>query len=411
MAEMISLARAQGMVAERAGYLDSEEPEVVPLTESLGRRLGRDYHAEGPWPSTDRSAMDGFAVAAGEPGCPAGSTFAVVGESLAGHPFSGDVADGQAIRIMTGAVVPSSVDAVVPVEKTSGFEGDTVTLNHDVRCGDNIRPMGSEVADGALLLSRGTRIRSAEVGALAVLGQESVPVQRRARVAILSTGDEVVPVGDDPAPHQVRDSNSHALAAQVLEAGGEPVMLGVGRDERDDLHRLLQAGLERADILLTIGGVSKGTHDLVHGLLSELGVEEVFHGIALKPGKPTYFGEAPASGSLVFGLPGNPASCYTVFDLLVRPLIEGRAASASGGLGEPLLAGASFRSNWRAQAIPARLEVSSDAGLVARLTEFGPSGNPFGMLPADGYAVLPEKVDKDLSRAPFWTYGGGWSAS
>src|SRR5262249_9399105 len=202
-----------------------------------------------------------------------------------------------------------------------GFGGETVELHAGVRAGDHVRRRGSEVSAGQLLLAAGSRIRSAEIGALAVLGHARVAVYRRPRVAILATGDEVVDIAREPAPHQVRESNSHALAAQVRESGAEPQPLPHGRDERDALLPILRRGLAEADVLLTIGGVSKGTHDLVHGCLRELGVREVFHGVALKPGKPTFFGECDAGRAFVFGLPGNPASCYTVFDLLVRPLL------------------------------------------------------------------------------------------
>ena len=174
---MISLEEAQERVRAAADVL--MEPENVPLASTVGRRLAQEVHSDTPWPATDRSAMDGFAVRAQTNGLGAGTTLTVVGECLAGHLFDGAVADGQAIRIMTGAVVPASVDCVVPVENTSGYGGAEVTLQVDVSRGDNIRPLGSEVAMGQLLVAAGTRIGPAEISALAVLGIDPVPVFRR----------------------------------------------------------------------------------------------------------------------------------------------------------------------------------------------------------------------------------------
>jgi len=360
-----------------------------------------------PWPTTDRSAMDGFALGAGPDGARPGDRFHVVGEALAGHPFDGEVRRGEAVRIMTGAVVPRGADLVVKVEDTSGFDGQEVEVKAAAARGAHIRPLGSEIAVGDLLLRAGTRVRAAEVGALAVLGIAAVPVVRRPRVAVLSTGDEVVEVERVPRPHEVRDSNSWALSAQVLECGGEPLRLGIVRDDQVQLRRQLERGLDEADVLLTIGGVSKGTHDLVHDTLRELGVAEVFHGIAVKPGKPAFFGERADPRRFVFGLPGNPASCSTVFDLLVRPLL----ARLGGGVEAPplhaALAGAPFRRNERLQAIPARLCAGGDAVLTAELAPGRPSGDPFGLCAGDGYALIPAGAEPAATpRAEVVPYGG-----
>lgn len=391
IARMITLAEARERIEARLGATLPEE--VVPLAASLGRCLARDYRAEQPWPQTDRSAMDGYGVRATVTGLAAGTALTVIGDSLAGHPFTGTVRDGEAVRIMTGAVVPAGVDAVVPVEDTSGFGAPRVTLHTAIGRGANIRPQGSEVAVGDLLLARGRRLRAAEIGALAVLGIDPVPVVRRPRVAILSTGDEVVPIDVTPADHQVRDSNAWALAAQVIECGGAPLALGIARDERADLEQRLRRGLAEADVVLTIGGVSKGTHDLVHGTLADLGVQEVFHGIALKPGKPTFFGVCDQRGATVhvFGLPGNPASCFTVFDLLVAPLLRARCGEALAGVpARAQLAGAPFVANRRLQAVPARLRWGVDGICRAELAPPAPSGDPFSLLAGDGYVLLPE---------------------
>ncbi len=397
MAELITLQTAHDLVLQEVNTLLASE--TVALDSCLGRRLAQDLHADSPWPSTDRSAMDGFAVvagAAGADGLAAGVSLQVVGESLAGHPYNGPaVKPGQAIRIMTGAVVPETVDAVVPVENTSGYAGGQVSLQEAVQAGANIRPMGSEVAKGDLLMAKGILIRPAEVGALAVLGLDPVPVFRKAKVAILATGDEVVDIQQQPKAFQVRNSNAHALAAQVRQAGCEPLLLGIAGDNEVELSNLLQRGLAEADVLLTIGGVSKGTHDLVHGLLKALGVQQIFHGVAIKPGKPTFFGRQDAQ--FVFGLPGNPASCFTIFDLMVRPLLSklagGQPSLDMGGKGGMAkVCGIPFKKNWRLQAIPSQLQLSADGSLQAQLASSKPSGDPFSLLSAKAYALVPQSA-------------------
>ncbi len=405
MATPIELCEALQEVLEVPCSRTDRESVILP--QAVGRRLFQTIATDGPWPATDRSAMDGFAVRAGAGGLVAGSSLPVAGESLAGHPFAGEVREGAAIRIMTGAVVPPGVDAVVPVEDTSGYEGAVVTLHKAVQSGQNIRPAGSEAAKGQPVMCAGQPVRAAEVGALAVLGHAEVEVFRRVRVGVVATGDEVVPVDCVPAAHQVRESNSWALLAQIAECGGEGVRLGTAPDEPVALREMLAHGLETCDVLLTIGGISKGTHDLVHGTLAELGIEQVFHGIRLKPGKPTFFGRRGAD-RFVYGLPGNPASCFTVFDLLVRPLLE----RLMGGEHdywriEAEVGGAPFRRNQRLQAIPCRL-MPQGGGLVAELSRAQPSGNPFCLLGSDGYALIPPGAEPGgLDRVTVLGYSQG----
>ena len=367
--------------------------EQVPLAEARTRRLAIDLTSAEPWPSTDRSAMDGFAIA-GAGDAVVGQEFPVVGEALAGNPFPGELRPGEAVRIMTGAVVPAGAVLVAKVEDTSGFDGvdgdrTRVRLDLAQSRGANIRPRGSELAAGAVVLRAGTLLRAAEIGVLAVLGIVAVPVLRRPRVAIVSTGDEVVDAASEPEPHQVRDSNSWALAAQCAECGAVGERFGIVPDDRAALRASFARGLE-ADVLLTIGGVSKGTHDLVHGTLAELGVREVFHGVKLKPGKPTFFGVREQGGrrTFVFGLPGNPASTFATFDLFVAPLL----ARLLGGTTPELharLDGAVPRSNARTQAVPARLVAGADGSLTAVLTRVRPSGDPFGLCEGDVHAIVP----------------------
>jgi molybdopterin molybdotransferase len=388
MAKAISLHEALARVL--APRLPARATETVDLAAAAGRYLAEDVCADGPWPATDRSAMDGFALAAGSPGLAAGTALPVVGESLAGRPFAGALPAGAAIRIMTGAVVPAGADAVVPVEQTSGFGSATLVLQQAVRGGQHVRPQGSEVDAGARLLTRGRRIGPAEVGALAVLGRTRVPVQQPIAVAIVATGDEVVPVEVAPLPHQVRESNSWALAAQVAACGAEARRLGIAPDEPAALRAILARAIAGADVVVTIGGISKGTHDLVHGTLGELGVRTEFHGIELKPGKPTFFGlrEAVDGARCVFGLPGNPASAFTVFDLLVRPLLRRWYGAPVGAWTAAVPAMGGWQPNQRLQAIPARLGASA-AGLAAVVVRPSPSGDPFSLLGGDCYALVP----------------------
>jgi len=406
----ISLAEALARVLATPGGVMADES--VPLSAAHGRHLAAAVIADEPWPTSDRSAMDGFALAAGA-GLPSGSELQVVGESLAGHPFAGALPPGTAVRIMTGALVPAGADTVVPVEVTSGFASVRVTFTAAVQPGQNIRRRGSEVQPGQVLLPPGTRIRAAEIGALAVLGRTQVAVRQRPVVAILATGDEIVPVAQQPAAHQVRESNSWALAAQVTESGGVPLRLGPAADAAPPLRAELQNGLQ-ADVLLTIGGVSQGTHDLVHGLLAELGVATIFHGIELKPGKPTLFGVARGHGrtTFVFGLPGNPASCFTVFDLLVRPLLQRLLGQQPLPPGCGHLGGARWRANARLQAVPVRLRAGADGRLQAELRPGSPSGDPFALLGADGYALLPANAQPDqLHTAGVVPYAAGTQLS
>lgn len=401
MAQPIDLRTARARVLECTHAATARER--VGLADAVGRHLAADVVTDTDWPTTDRSAMDGFALAVGAAGLDAGGRLPVVGESLAGRPFAGPLQAGQAIRIMTGAVVPRGADTVVPVEQTSGYEGSEVQCRERVQAGANIRRRGSERRAGETVLARGRRIGPAEVGVLAVLGQHQVEVVRRPRVVVVATGDEVVPVEQQPEPHQVRESNSWALQAQVAACGGEAVRLGIAPDDPEALGAMLERALADADVLLTIGGISKGTHDLVHTTLERLGVVTEFHGIRLKPGKPTYFGRrrTAARAQYVFGLPGNPASTYTVFDLLVRPMLRRWCGDDAGAWGLRVPLGATgWKPNWREQAVPARLVGDGPDGAVrAELAKPSPSGDPFSLLDGQCYALVPPEAARDAVDA------------
>ncbi|NOX57084.1 MAG: molybdopterin molybdotransferase MoeA, partial [Planctomycetes bacterium] len=235
------------------------------------------------------------------------------------------VEPGEAIQIMTGAPVPDGADAVVPVEDSrieETPEGRFVRLtpSEPVVAGLNVIRRGTSIRRGQAVLPVGRRLRPQELGALAEMGRAHVSVHRRPRVAILATGDELVPIDVTPGPGQIRNSNEMMLIAQVRRAGGEPISLGVARDDREDLRRHISEGL-RYDVLLLSGGVSAGKLDLVPTQLEAAGVRNVFHKVRVRPGKPLWFGiraDAPAARCYVFGLPGNPVSSMVCFELFVR---------------------------------------------------------------------------------------------
>ena len=290
--------------------------ERVPLLAATGRIISEDVIAPWDMPLCDNSAMDGFAVRAAD--CariPA--NLRITGYIPAGGEASGPVETGCAIRIMTGAPLPPGCDAVVPVEET-GEEAGMVRIVAPVELRQHIRFRGEDVPAGGPVIPAGTLIRPPEISMLASFGKALVPVFRRARVAILSTGDELVEFGVTPEPGKIVNSNALSLAAAVSECGAEPVILGIARDNRESHRELLAAGLE-ADLLITSAGVSAGDRDLVRDVLAELGVDQVFWKVDIKPGGPTAFSMYGARP--VFSLPGNPVSTIITFEEFVKPAL------------------------------------------------------------------------------------------
>ena len=359
--------------------------ECVALLDALGRATGEDIVSDERVPSFDNSAMDGFAVdgaalAAGR------ATFCVAVEIPAGRYVPEPVKPGAAAKIMTGAPLPPGVDTVVPVELTRQ-DGDEVTVLKPVAPGDNVRGAGEDVAVGDVVMPRGTRLGPAEVGLLASIGVDRVPVAKRPRVAILATGSELVPQGQPVGPGQIRNSNSYTAYGQVLEAGGEPDLLGIARDDPEETRRLVCAALEH-DVVITSGGVSVGEFDFVKQVQEELGVERRFWGVKTKPGKPLAFGVR--GRTLVFGVPGNPVAAMVSFELYVRPALlamQGRRdiyrPYVLAGSDEPVAA-----TQERTEARRCRLERHDD-GWVFSTT--GPQGSGIlrSMALADGLAFVP----------------------
>jgi molybdopterin molybdotransferase len=291
------------------------EVERLTLEECGGRVLAEDLIAPSALPAFPSSAVDGYAVRSGD----AGHSLRVIGESAAGRPFAGPVAPGTAARVLTGGVVPEGADCVVMVEDVQ-VDGEVVTVPSPLRAGTNYHKVGDDVRAGERVLSAGTQLGAAEIGIAAAIGQAMLPVGRRPRVALMSTGDELVEVGKRPGPGQIPDSNRWALLAALREAGADVSLLGIAPDEPGALRKLVVDALARADVLVTSGGVSVGTHDLVKPLLESLGTVHVGR-VKLKPGKPFTFATLP-HGKLAFGLPGFPVSSLVTFEVFVRPALR-----------------------------------------------------------------------------------------
>ena len=324
---ILSFEDARHVVERHAAQVRRGELEAAQLLASAGRVLGKAVAADRDFPPFRRAMRDGYAVRAADLAqLPA--TLEVIAEIKAGvapEDLPAEIGPGQAARIMTGAPTPTGADAVVMVEYTS-LRGARVTITREIASGDNVVPVGSEARQGEVLLEPGVGIDYSVIAVAASVGQDSLWVFRRPKVAILATGDEVVEVHDRPGPNQIRNSNSYSLAAQVQGAGGDPKILGIARDETRHLRSLIQQGLEY-DLLLLTGGVSMGKYDLVEQVLAELDAEFFFTGAQIQPGRPIVFGRA--NGKYFFGLPGNPVSTMVTFELFARPMLEGLAGRAS----------------------------------------------------------------------------------
>lgn len=325
---MISFETARDKViqvlTERTGAPDLQvlEAETIDLSSdpsrALGRILMRDIAADRNYPPFNRSIRDGFAVRASDAAEP-GARLRLIGESRAGVAFDGAVGAGECVRILTGAPLPRGTNAVVMQEHTHTDEGFIVVEN-GVRPGQHFVPAGVEARVGEVVVPRGTRLSYAELAMAAEVGQAKLEVARKPRVAIISTGDELVALGEAVGPYQIRNSNSISLAAQVTIAGGQPIVLGRAPDDAAQLRAQIENALDSSDILVLSGGVSVGKYDLVEQVLLALGTEVFFDAVAIRPGKPAVFGVC--RDKPVFGLPGNPVSTMVTFELFVVPAIE-----------------------------------------------------------------------------------------
>jgi molybdopterin molybdotransferase len=367
---------------------DRMPAESVPLTESLHRILREDIVADSDSPRFDKAIRDGFAVDfRGLSAIP--SELQIVGESRAGHASDGvGVTTSTCCEIMTGAALPDGANAVVMVEDTERVSPDRVRILRVAREGEGLLRKGSEMRAGEKLLGSGKKILLADIGTLASVGSASVAVSKRPRVAILATGDELVGVRETPESSQIRNSNSYTLHAHVVEAGGEPVMLGIAQDNLSDLREKIRLGLEQ-DILLVSGGVSMGKYDFVEDVFAEFGVTVLFDQVAMKPGKPTVFGHC--EDTYVFGLPGNPVSTIVAFRIFVRPLILNLLKAEETGFTnlEAQLDAPAKRDPARTAVVPASVRFEGRCYRI-RTAPWKGSSDLAGLSRANGLIVIPQ---------------------
>jgi molybdopterin molybdotransferase len=400
--------------------------EPVALEECLGRVTAAEVRSPISIQPFDNAAMDGYALRAAdaegeEP------RLRLVGESRAGHPAAVAVGEGEAIWISTGAMVPEGADAVLPVEDTHEQDGHVVPAR-PTRRGENIRRVGEDVEAGQVLLVPGQQLRAAEVAVLASAGVAEIECVQRSRVAILGTGDELIPPGEPLGPGQIHDSNTCALSALTREAGAAPVLAAHLPDDpaatrqalaaalSSELHQIspLPGGESDAvrppDVLIVAGGVAVGRHDHVKGALAELGVLERFWRVAMRPGGPTWFGVLPREGAptLVFGLPGNPVSAMVTFHLFARPALRALTGlNPNAGRTQATLATTYRKKPGKAHYLRCRLELT-DQGWRAHLTRERQGSHVLtSMLAADALALMPadreeiaagERVEVELLR-------------
>ncbi|HUV89723.1 MAG TPA: gephyrin-like molybdotransferase Glp [Anaerolineae bacterium] len=393
------------------------EPECVGLLEAAGRVLAETVSADRDIPPLANSAMDGYAVQAADLVQPP-VRLRMVGEVAAGYVSQARVEPGTAVRIMTGAPLPAGADTVVRFEDTRRG-GDEVEIVKAPLPGANVRPAGEDVCAGQVVLEPGKVLRPQEIGMLAAIGRVEVAVVRRPRVAILATGDEVVPPDQTPGPGQIRDANSYTVAAQVQAYGALPLLLGVARDREEWVRRGMREALARgADLIITSGGVSLGDFDLVKQVLAAEG-EMHFWSLNMKPGRPLAFGllsplplregqdrlsplplregqgeGGPGEGVPLLGLPGNPVAAMVSTELFARPALlkmqgftDWSHPAVRARLAEPIA-----RKDGRRHYLRVRLQ-ETEAGYQATLTGDQGSGILYSLVQADGLAVVPEEAD------------------
>jgi molybdopterin molybdotransferase len=359
VASLLTLEEAHERVLNAARTLPAEP---VAIAEAAGRVSAEDVRAQVDLPPFASSAMDGFAVRAADlPG-----ELQIAGESAAGRPFAARVEPGCAVSISTGAVVPEGADAVVPIERVVTYDNN-VEISQPVEPRAHVRPRGGDVAAGEVVVTAGARLTPARLAAAAACGVAELPCVRRPRVVVLATGSELVDAGDPLGPGQIYETNSLMLSSALAAAGADVVVEPRVADDERELKEALEHGLE-ADVLVTSGGVSVGEHDLVRAAERELGVEEVFWRVSIKPGKPVSFGVR--GDTLVFGLPGNPVSALVGCELFVKPALR-----ALQGLPDPLprfepgqLAAALRRNEERDEFVRARSRVDEDVVVLEPVT-------------------------------------------
>ncbi|HEY3973721.1 MAG TPA: gephyrin-like molybdotransferase Glp [Candidatus Sulfotelmatobacter sp.] len=394
---------ARRVVEERAALVRVRETESVDLISAAGRALAESVVADRDLPPFPRSTRDGYAVRSTDLS-EVPTTLTVIAEIKAGEKLENipaNIGRGQTASIMTGAPVPAGADAVVMVEHTSQ-RGQRVEISRGAAPGENIVPCGAEARAGSVLVDRGARLNEAAIALAASVGKSRLQVHKRPKVAVLITGDEIVDVDATPGPTQIRNSNSYSLAAQIRQAGGEPVLLPVATDEAKGLRRLIEEGL-KSDLLLLTGGVSMGRYDLVEQVLSELRAEFFFTGAKIQPGRPVVFGKCGAVGretpTYFFGLPGNPVSTMVTFELFARPMLEALAGVSPRTL---RFLHARLKKEIRVKTglkrfLPAMLSGEFEHSQV-ELVEWQGSGDIAATARANCYIVVPDDRERILAE-------------
>ena len=381
---MLTFEQARHEVITQISRLNRVPPTLtLSVWDAPGYVLAQNLVADRNYPPFNRATRDGYAVRASESN--AGATLRCIGEIKAGDALTQPLDEGSCVQIMTGAPVPPEADAVVMIEYTTR-DKDLIHFQQSATKGQNIVPAGSEGAKDQLMLQSGTRLGYAELSLAAQIGATQIRCAKKPRVAILSTGDEIVPVDAFPGPFQIRNSNSVSLATQIRDAGGDPVILGNASDRIDVLGDKIQQGL-REDLLVLSGGVSMGKYDLVEDVLKSLGATFYFDAVAIRPGKPAVFGMCKEKP--VFGLPGNPVSTMVTFELFVVPVID----LLSGASARPLpfltatLAEAMKEKPGMTHFLPARVQFDSSEARVKPLPWQG-SGDTVTMAKANCFLVV-----------------------
>jgi len=396
MTELFQARTVQEARELLAGHIRPDAgAEKVSLPDALGRRLAREVTAIDCVPGFDRSTMDGFAVRARDTFGASESLPAYLdlgGEVLMGREPVGELAVGQAWHIPTGGMLPPGADAVVMVEQTEELDHCTIGVNKPVAPGDHVVRAGEDIMSGAVMLPGGHLIRPQDLGLLSAAGVTEVFVSRRARVGIISTGDEVVEPTQRPGPGQVRDVNSYVLYGQALAAGARPELRGIVPDRFELLLEMLRRAVDECDMVLLSGGSSVGVRDVASQALDTLGEPGVlFHGVSIKPGKPTV--GAVVNGKPVFGLPGHPVSAAVVFELFVTPLIK-HGCYPDNPLEFPVRA--RLLRNMRSAAGREdfiRVKLALDNGDITAEPVLGKSGLISTLVRADGLAYIPAEKE------------------
>lgn len=384
---MISIVEAQQIVAQNTEPLITE---TTALADSVGRVLAEKIDADMDLPPFDRSQMDGYAIIAGDAQTTP-ARFKIVGEAAAGKSWAGELQTGEAVRIMTGAATPAGADAVQKLE-VAREENGFVELFEPVKIGQNIVPCASEIKQNTVLFQAGETINRQMIASLASFGYDQIKVGKRPRVAVLATGNELVPINQKPGKDQIRDSNSATLRAYAEGCGAMVETLAQTGDDLAKLKSQIETALKTCDVLILSGGVSVGKYDFTKTALHELGADILFEKVALRPGKPTVF--AKLNHKLVFGLPGNPVSVIVTFNLFARPaLLKMQGATdielKSGfAIATANLKGAAERDSF----LPARLATDARGQLLCEPLKWGGSSDFVAFARADALVFVPREA-------------------